>query len=98
MMAMAAAMAIAGQHLDKWDGNNVSKTMISLMATKMTINKKYNKGGWMGSSFSLWHCSGLRRIGQGLLLTGTNNGSSVALEDEDMEDDDIKDNGNGCGD
>ena len=29
---------------------------------------------------------------------GTNNVSSVALEDEDMEDDHVEDNGNGCGD
>ncbi len=97
-MATAAAMAIAGQHLDEWDGNNMSKMMISLMATKMTINKKYNEGGWMGFSFSLWHCSGLRRIGGGPLLAGTNNGSSAALEDEDVEDDNIEDNGNKCGD
>ncbi len=37
--------SIAGQHTDKWDGNGVSKTMISLTASKTTINKKYNKGG-----------------------------------------------------
>ena len=36
---------IAGQHTDEWDGNGVSKTMISLTAPMTTINKKYNKGG-----------------------------------------------------
>jgi len=48
MMAMAAATAMAGQHADKWVGNDVSKTMISFTATKTTINKKYDEGGWMG--------------------------------------------------
>jgi hypothetical protein len=38
-MATAAAMAI-GQRADKSDGNDVSTTMISLTATKTTINKK----------------------------------------------------------
>jgi hypothetical protein len=97
-MATAVAIAIAGQHTDKWDGNGVSKMMISLMATKTTINKKYNKGGWMGSSSPLRCCSGLRRIGRGLPLTGNNNGGGVASEDEDVEDDDVEDNSNGCGD
>ncbi len=93
MMATTAAMAIAEQHTDEWDCNGLSKTMISLMATKMTINKKYNKEGWMGSSSPLRCCSGLRRIGGGPPLTGTNNGGGVASEDDDIEDD-----GNGCGD
>ena len=41
-MATAAAMvmAMAGQHVDEWDGNDVSKTMISLAAMKTTNNKK----------------------------------------------------------
>ena len=52
----------------------------------------------MGSSSPLRCCSGLRIIGGGLPLTGTNNGSSVALEDEDVEDDDVEDDGDGCGD
>ncbi len=46
-------MAIAGQHTDEWDCNGVLKTMISLTATKTTINKKYDEGGWMGSSSPL---------------------------------------------
>ena len=92
-MATAAAMAIAGQHTDEWDCNGVSKTMISLTATKTTINKKYDKGGWMRSSSPLRFCSGLRRIGGGPPLTGTNNGGGVASEDDDVEDD-----GDGCGD
>ena len=61
--------------------------MISLTATKTTINKKYDKGGWMGSSSPLRRCSGLRRIGGWPLQTGTNNGGGVASEDDDMEDD-----------
>ncbi len=36
-------MAMAGQHTDEWDCNGVLKTMISLMATKTTINKKYDE-------------------------------------------------------
>ena len=92
-MATAAAMAIAGQHTDERDCNGVSKTMISLTATKTTINKKYDKGGWMRSSSPLRCCSGLRRIDGGPPLSGTNNGGGVALEDDDVEDD-----GNGCGD
>ena len=48
MMAMTAATAMAGQHTYKWDGNNLSKTMISLTKKRMTtINKKYDKGGWI---------------------------------------------------
>ena len=77
-----------------WQG--VSKMMISLTAMKTTINKKYNKGGWMGSSSPLQCCSGLRRIGRGPPRMGTKNDSSVALEDEDMEDDNVEDNGNEC--
>jgi hypothetical protein len=92
-MATSAAMAIAGQHTDEWDGNGVSKRMISLTATKMTINKKYNEGGWLGSSSPLRCCSVLRRMDGGLPLTGTNNGGGVASEDEDDEAD-----GDGCGD
>jgi hypothetical protein len=92
-MATSAAMAIAGQHTDEWDGNGVLKTMISLTATKTTINKKYDEGGWLGSSSPLRCCSVLRRMGGGPPLTGTNNGSGVALEDEDVEHD-----GDGCGD
>ena len=92
-MATAAAMAIAGQHTDKWDCKDMSKTMISLTATKTTINEKYDKGGWMRSSSPLRCYSGLRRIGGGPPLTGTKNGGGVALEDDDVEDD-----GGGCGD
>ncbi len=92
-MATAAAMAIAIKHTDKWDCNGVLKTMISLMATKTAINKKYNKGGWMRSSSPLRCCAGLRRIGGGPPLTGTNSGGGVASEDDDVED-----NGDGCGD
>ncbi len=64
--------------------------MISLTATKTTINKKYGEGGWMGSSFPLRHCSGLRRIGGGPLQTGTNDGGGAALEDDNVEDDEWK--------
>jgi hypothetical protein len=39
-MATAAAMAMAGQHADKADGNDVSTTMISLTAIKTTIKMK----------------------------------------------------------
>ena len=92
-MATAAAMAIAGQHTGEWDCNGVSKTMISMTATKTTINKKYDEGGWMRSSSPLRCCSGLRRIDGGPPLTGTNNGGGVASEDDDVEDD-----GDGCGD
>ena len=92
-MATSAAMAIAGQHTDKWDGNGVLKTMISVTATKTTINKKYDEGGWLGPSSPLRCCSVLRRMGGGPPLTGTNNGGGVALEDEDVEAD-----GDGCGD
>jgi hypothetical protein len=49
--------------------------------------------GWLGSSSPLQCCSVLRRMGGGPPLTGTNNGGSVALEDEDVEAD-----GDGCGD
>ena len=92
-MATAAAMALVGQHTDEWDCNGVLKMMISLTATKTAINKKYNEGGWMGSSSPLGCCSGLRTIGGGPPLMGTNNGGGVASEDEDVEDD-----GDGCGD
>jgi hypothetical protein len=86
-------MAIAGQLTDEWACNDVSKTTISLTATKTTINKKYNEGGWMGSSSHLQCCSGLGRIGGGPPLTGANNRGGVASEDDDVEDD-----SNGCGD
>jgi hypothetical protein len=46
-MATAAAMAIAIKHTDEWDCNGVLKMMISLMATKTAINKKYDEEGWM---------------------------------------------------
>ena len=95
MMATAAAIAMAGRLVDELDGNNMLKRIISMTATKTTINKKYK---WMGSTSSLQCCSGLRRIGGGLLLTGTNNGGSVALEDEDVEDDNVEGNGKECGD
>jgi hypothetical protein len=58
-MAMAVATVMAGQRADEWwDGDDVLMTMISLTATKMTINKKYDEGGWMGSSSPLRCCSG----------------------------------------
>ena len=57
-MAMAVATVMAGQRVDKWDGDDVLMTMISLTATKTTINKKYDEGGWMGSSSPLRCCSG----------------------------------------
>jgi hypothetical protein len=97
-MATAAAIGIEGQHTDEWDGNGVLKTMIFLMTMKTTINKKYNKRGWMQHSSPLTCCSGLRRISGEPPLTGTNNGGGVALENEDVEDDNVEDNGNGCGD
>ncbi len=38
----------AWRQANEWDGNGVSTTtMISLTATKTTINKKYDEGGWM---------------------------------------------------
>ena len=76
----------------------MSKTMFSLTATKTTINKKYGKVGWMGSSSPLRCCSGLRRIGGGPPVTGTNNGGGVASEGKDVEDDYVEDDGDGCGD
>ena len=57
-MAMAVATVMAGQRADEWDGDDVLMTMISLTATKTTINKKYDEGGWMGSSSPLRCCSG----------------------------------------
>ena len=87
MMAMSAATAMAGQRADEWDGNDMSTTMISLTAIKMTIDKKYNEGGWMGSSSSpLRRCSGLRS-------TNNNNGGGRELEDEDVEDNDDRSGG-----
>ena len=50
MMATATATAMAGQRADEWDGDDKSMTMIFLTTTKTTINKKYDEGGWMGSS------------------------------------------------
>jgi hypothetical protein len=52
-MAMAVVTVLAGQRADEWDGDDVLMTMISLMVTKTTINKKYDEGGWMGSSSPL---------------------------------------------
>ena len=79
VMAAEPMTAKAGQHADKWDGKDVSVTMISLTAKKRTINKKYHEGFWMGSSSPLVRCcSGLRRIGRGPPQMGTNNGSGVA--------------------
>ena len=72
--------------------------MISLTETKTSINKKYGKGGWKGSSSPLRRCSELMRIGGGPLLRGTNIGGGVAFEDEDVEDDDVEDGGGRCGD
>ncbi len=38
----------ACRQANEWDDNDLSMTMmISLMAAKTTINKKYNQGGWM---------------------------------------------------
>ena len=38
----------ACRQANEWDGNDLSTTMmISLTAIKTTINKKYNKEGWM---------------------------------------------------
>ena len=39
----------------------------------------------MGSSSPLRCCSGLRRIGEGPPLMGTNKGGGVASEDEDVK-------------
>ncbi len=45
MMAVVAAMTMARQHTDKWNGNDLLMMMISLMASMMTNNKKYDEGG-----------------------------------------------------
>ena len=38
----------ACRRANEWDGNDLSTTtIISLTATKTTINKKYDEGGWM---------------------------------------------------
>jgi hypothetical protein len=37
-IAMAVAMATAGRHVDKWDGDDVLMTMIFLTLTKTTSN------------------------------------------------------------
>ena len=52
----------------------------------------------MGSSSPLQCRSGLRRIDGGPPLMGTNKGGDVASEDKDVENDDVEDNGEGCGD
>ena len=62
----------------------MSTAMISLMAMKMIINKKYNEGEWMGSFLPLQCCSGLRKIDGGPPQTDMNNGGGGALEDDDV--------------